>query len=63
MDNSNRFYDELLIEQSGLHSKLKNDKIEPKEERECHKHLQLIDCLIKNVYKYNKYLKDKNIKK
>ena len=62
MDNSNRFYDELIVEQSSIHSKLKNDRLEPKEEKELHKHLSLIDTLIKNVYKYNKYTKDKGKK-
>ncbi len=59
MDNSNRFYDELIVEQQTIHSKLKNDKLESKDERDLHKHLSLIDTLIKNVYKYNKYAKEK----
>jgi len=58
MDNSIRFYDELLIEQNKLQSKLKsNGEIESKEDRETYKNLALIDGLIKNVLKYNKYIK------
>ena len=59
MDNSSRFYDELITEQQNIHSKLKVDRIEAKDEKELHKSLTLVDTLIKNVYKYNKYMKDK----
>ena len=59
MDNSSRFYDELITEQQNIHSKLKVDRIEAKDEKELHKSLTLVDTLIKNVYKYNKYMKEK----
>ena len=58
MDNSNRFYDELIVEQNNLMNNLKNCKDE-KEQRNYEKHLTLINNLIKNIYKYNNY---KNIK-
>lgn len=62
MDNSNRFYDELMIEQNNLMNNLKNSKDE-KEQRNFEKHLTLINNLIKNIYKYNNYKNPKTQKK
>ena len=59
MDNSNRFYDELIVEQNNIMTQLKNSKDE-KEQRNFEKHLTIINLLIKNIYKYNNY---KNPKK
>jgi hypothetical protein len=59
MDNSNRFYDELIVEQNNIMTQLKNSKDE-KEQRNFEKHLTIINMLIKNIYKYNNY---KNPKK
>ena len=59
MDNSLRFYDDLLVEQNKLQTKLKGDfKDEPKEERETYKNLALVDGLIKGVLRYKKYVKE-----
>lgn len=59
MDNSNRFYDELIIEQNNLMNQMKNIT-DDKELKTCEKNLTLINNLIKNIYKYNNY---KNIKR
>jgi len=61
MDNSNRFYDELIIEQNNIMNHLKNSKDE-KEQRNFEKHLTIINMLIKNIYKYNNYKNPKTKK-
>lgn len=61
MDNSNRFYDDLITEQNNLNHQLKNSKDE-KEQRSFEKHLTLINNLIKNIYKYNNYKNPKQKK-
>lgn len=61
MDNSNRFYDDLIAEQNNLNHQLKNSKDE-KEQRNFEKHLTLINNLIKNIYKYNNYKNPKQKK-
>lgn len=61
MDNSNRFYDELTIEQNNLMNQMKN-MTDEKDLRLCEKNLTLINNLIKNIYKYNNY-KNAKIKK
>jgi hypothetical protein len=59
MDNSNRFYDELIVEQNNLMNQMKNIT-DDKDLKTCEKNLTLINNLIKNIYKYNNY---KNIKR
>jgi hypothetical protein len=61
MDNSNRFYDELIVEQNNIMNHLKNSKDE-KEQRNFEKHLTIINMLIKNIYKYNNYKNPKTKK-
>jgi 2'-5' RNA ligase len=61
MDNSNRFYDELIVEQNNIMNHLKNSKDE-KEQRNFEKHLTIINILIKNIYKYNNYKNPKTKK-
>jgi len=58
MDNSNRFYDELIVEQNNLMNQLKTSTDE-KDQRSHEKHLTLINNLIKNIYKYNNYKNQK----
>jgi hypothetical protein len=61
MDNSNRFYDELIVEQNNIMNHLKNSKDE-KEQKNFEKHLTIINMLIKNIYKYNNYKNPKTKK-
>lgn len=58
MDNSSRFYDELIVEQNNIMNSLKTSK-DPKEQKEHEKNLTLINLLIKNIYKYNNYMLNK----
>ena len=53
-NNSSNFYNELIKEQADLMKDLSNSQ-DPKEHAQNEKALNLINTLIKSIYKYNQY--------
>lgn len=53
-DNSIRFYDDLLAENIKLNQALKSSKDE-KEQKDLEKQLNVVNNLIKYIYKYNSF--------
>jgi uncharacterized protein YllA (UPF0747 family) len=53
--NSSKFYEELILEQTELMNKLNKPTADQKEQAQNNRNLCLINSLIKHIYKYNEY--------